>query len=91
MNEHLDKQLTAIEQALVPDGCMILESTANGLNRFSELWNQTVSGEKPLWRPFFFSWVSLFLIYINIIILNLPFLIVDMVLDVDSIVSVFNV
>lgn len=58
MNEHLDKQLTAIEQALVPDGCMILESTANGLNRFSELWNQTVSGEKPLWRPFFFSWVQ---------------------------------
>lgn len=58
MNEYLDKQLTAIEQALVPDGCMILESTANGLNRFSELWNQTVSGEKPLWKPFFFSWVQ---------------------------------
>lgn len=58
MNEYLDKQLTAIEQALVPDGCMILESTANGLNRFSELWNKTVSGEKPLWKPFFFSWVQ---------------------------------
>lgn len=58
MNEYLDKQLTAIEQALVPDGCMILESTANGLNRFSELWSQTVSGEKPLWKPFFFSWVQ---------------------------------
>lgn len=58
MNEYLDKQLTAIEQALVPDGCMILESTANGLNRFSELWNKTVSGEAPLWKPFFFSWVQ---------------------------------
>lgn len=58
MNEHLDNQLTAIEQALVPDGCMILESTANGLNRFSELWNKAVSGEAPLWKPFFFSWVQ---------------------------------
>jgi len=58
MNENLDKQLTAIEQALVPEGCMILESTANGLNRFSELWNQTISGEKLLWKPFFFSWVQ---------------------------------
>lgn len=58
MNEYLDKQLTAIEQALVPDGCMILESTANGLNRFSEMWNKTISGEAPLWKPFFFSWVQ---------------------------------
>lgn len=57
MNESLDNQLTAIEQALVPDGCMILESTANGLNRFSELWNKAVSGESPMWKPFFFSWV----------------------------------
>lgn len=58
MNENLDKQLTAIEQALVPNGCMILESTANGLNRFSELWNKAVTGESPLWKPFFFSWVQ---------------------------------
>lgn len=58
MNEFLDKQLTAVEQALVPDGCMILESTANGLNRFSEMWNKAVSGETPMWKPFFFSWVQ---------------------------------
>lgn len=58
MNEYLDKQLAAIEQALVSDGCMILESTANGLNRFSELWNKSVSGESPMWKPFFFSWVQ---------------------------------
>lgn len=58
MNEHLDNQLLAIEQALVPDGSMILESTANGLNRFSELWNKAVSGESPLWHPFFFSWIQ---------------------------------
>jgi len=58
MGEYLDKQLTAIEQSLTPDGCMILESTANGLNRFSELWNKAVSGDAPLWKPFFFSWVQ---------------------------------
>ncbi len=58
MNEHLEKQLTAIEQALIPDGCMILESTANGLNKFSELWNKAVSGETAMWKPFFFSWVD---------------------------------
>lgn len=58
MNEFLDKQLTAIEQALVPDGVIILESTANGLNRFSEMWNKATSGESPLWKPFFFSWVQ---------------------------------
>ena len=58
MNEYLDKQLVAIEQALVPNGSMILESTANGLNRFSELWNKAISGESPLWKPFFFSWIQ---------------------------------
>ncbi len=58
MNENLDNQLLAIEQAIVPNGSMILESTANGLNRFSELWNKAVSGESPLWKPFFFSWIQ---------------------------------
>lgn len=58
MNEKFDSQLLAIEQALVADGSMILESTANGLNRFSEMWNKTVSGELPLWKPFFFRWID---------------------------------
>ena len=58
MNENLESQLVAIEQALVSDGIMILESTAKGLNKFSELWNKATSGEAPLWKPFFFPWTK---------------------------------
>lgn len=58
MNEYLDKQLVAIEQALTPNGSLICESTANGLNRFSEMWNKAVTGESPMWKYFFFSWVQ---------------------------------
>ncbi len=58
MNEHLEHQMAAIEQALTPDGIMILKSTAHGLNKFSEMWNKAVSKESPLWKPFFFSWVK---------------------------------
>lgn len=58
MNENLSKQLLAIEQALIPNGSMILESTANGLNLFSEYWNKATTGESPLWKPFFFPWTK---------------------------------
>lgn len=58
MKDHLEHQMAAIEQALTPDGIMILESTAHGLNKFSEMWNKAVSKESPLWKPFFFSWVK---------------------------------
>ena len=40
MKDTIDRQLLAIEQALTPNGKIILESTANGLNYFSELWNK---------------------------------------------------
>lgn len=55
MNENLETQLIAIEQALVPGGCMILESTAKGLNKFHELWQGSVSEENNYY-PFFFPW-----------------------------------
>lgn len=55
MNENLETQLIAIEQALVPGGCMILESTAKGLNKFHELWQGSVSEENNYY-PFFFAW-----------------------------------
>lgn len=58
MGETLENQMIAIEQALVADGSMILESTANGLNKFSEMWNKAVSGESPMWKPFFFRWID---------------------------------
>ena len=51
------KQLLAIEQALLPDGKIILESTANGLNEFSNLWERAEQGES-LYKPFFFSWID---------------------------------
>ena len=58
MGEHLENQLVAIEQALAPTGTMILESTAKGLNKFSEMWNKATTGESPLWKPFFFPWTK---------------------------------
>lgn len=57
MKDTVDKQLLAIEQALTPNGKIILESTANGLNYFSELWNKAERKES-LYTPFFFSWID---------------------------------
>jgi len=56
MNENFENQFLAIEQALAPDAKIVLESTANGLNAFSDYWNKATSGESPLWKPFFFPW-----------------------------------
>lgn len=56
--EFFKNQFIAAEQALVADGCMVLESTAQGLNHYSELWQKVVSGEMPLWKHFFFGWVQ---------------------------------
>ena len=55
--DNIDKQLLAIEQALTPNGKIILESTANGLNYFSELWNKAERKEN-MYKPFFFSWIN---------------------------------
>lgn len=51
----IKKQLLAIEQALTPNGKIILESTANGLNYFSELWGKAERKEN-MYKPFFFPW-----------------------------------
>lgn len=55
MKETVEKQMLAIEQALVPDGIMILESTANGLNYFHELWTKSSNSEN-MYKPFFYNW-----------------------------------
>jgi len=55
MKDTINKQLLAIEQALVPDGVMILESTANGLNYFHQLWQKAKKGEN-MYKPFFYNW-----------------------------------
>ena len=51
------KQLIAIEQALTPHGTIILESTANGMNYFQELWAKAERREN-MYKPFFFSWID---------------------------------
>lgn len=57
MKDNVDKQLLAIEQALTPNGRIVLESTANGLNYFSELFNKAERKEN-MYCPFFFSWIA---------------------------------
>ena len=54
MNENFENQFLAIEQALAPDAKIVLESTANGLNAFSDYWNKATSGESPLLKPLLF-------------------------------------
>lgn len=53
----ISKQLLAIEQALAPNGLVVIESTANGLNEFSNLWEKAENKEN-LYKPFFFSWIE---------------------------------
>lgn len=38
-----------------PDTCVIVESTANGMNFFKEFWDNAVSGKNG-YRPVFFPW-----------------------------------
>lgn len=56
-NENIDRQILAIEQALTPNGQIIVESTANGFNFFSEMYSKASQGES-LYKPFFFGWVE---------------------------------
>lgn len=53
----VSKQILAIEQALLPDGKIILESTANGLNEFSNLWEKAENSDS-LYKPFFYSFID---------------------------------
>ncbi len=53
----IKKQILAIEQALLPKGKIILESTANGLNEFSNMWEKAENGDS-LYKPFFFNWIN---------------------------------
>ena len=55
MKETLPKQLLAIEQALVPNGKIILESTANGYNHYADLWQKSNGGEN-MYSPYFANW-----------------------------------
>lgn len=56
-SDRAKKNLLALEQSLRPDGKIIIESTANGLNHFSDLWGKAEKQE-CLYKPFFFSWID---------------------------------
>lgn len=47
--------LLGIEQALIPKGTLIIESTANGFNHFEELYSNADKGE-GFYKTFFFGW-----------------------------------
>ncbi|WP_406542442.1 terminase large subunit domain-containing protein [Clostridium ljungdahlii] len=51
------KQLNSITQALAPDGKLIIESTANGLNYFHDLYFQAKNNENS-YKSFFFNWID---------------------------------
>ncbi|ENK1242985.1 terminase [Clostridium botulinum] len=51
------KQLNSITQALAPDGKLIIESTANGLNYFHDLYFQAKNNENS-YKSFFFNWIN---------------------------------
>jgi len=51
---HFDKLVASLLQAVVPDGKVMIESTANGFNAGKTYWDETVMGKtgfKPLFLP----------------------------------------
>lgn len=50
-------QLNSIMQALSSSGTLIIESTSNGFNDFSELYMKARNGENDF-KPFFFGWLD---------------------------------
>ncbi len=52
-----DRQLKALMQACSESSTLILESTANGFNKFSEVYYQAKNGENDF-QSYFFGWVN---------------------------------
>lgn len=52
-----EKQMKAISQAVSESGIIVIESTANGFNKFSETYYQAKNGENT-YKPFFFNWIK---------------------------------
>jgi hypothetical protein len=50
---HLSKLLAGALQAVVPDGKIVIETTANGFNEFKTLWEEASLGERDF-KPSFF-------------------------------------
>lgn len=52
-----DKQLKALSQALSDTGKLIIESTADGFNKFSEVYYQAKNHENS-YKRYFFNWIN---------------------------------
>ena len=52
-----ERHLKALSQACSESSTLILESTANGFNKFSEVYYQAKNGEND-YKSFFFGWVN---------------------------------
>ncbi len=58
VGDQAKKQLLSLEQALIPEGQLWIESTANGMgNYFHELWTKAVNKES-MYNPLFFSYLD---------------------------------
>lgn len=53
--KHFDKLLAGAGTALVPDGRFVIETTANGFNKFKEFYNESELGETEFKAHFFAS------------------------------------
>ncbi|MDF2844056.1 MAG: Terminase-like family [Herbinix sp.] len=52
-----ERQMKALSQAISDTGIIVIESTADGFNKFSETYYQAKNGENS-YKPFFFNWIN---------------------------------
>lgn len=55
--KNAEKQLNALSQAVSDTGKIIIESTANGFNKFSDVYYQAKNNENS-YKSFFFNWIN---------------------------------
>lgn len=56
-SEKAKQQLLSLEQALRPDGHLIIESTPNGLNHFHDIYLKAKNKESP-YKSFFYNYID---------------------------------
>ncbi|OSA91024.1 UNVERIFIED_ORG: hypothetical protein B2H93_14805 [Clostridium botulinum] len=56
-SEDAEKQLNSLEQSLNNNGCLIIESTANGLNFFHNLYQKSKRKEN-IYKAFFYNYID---------------------------------
>ncbi|GCL71785.1 hypothetical protein PN4B1_16900 [Paenibacillus naphthalenovorans] len=53
--DSIDSIMTGLGEALTKDSIQILETTANGLNEYKDMWDAAEKGENN-WEPKFYEW-----------------------------------